>query len=231
MDWLWSCYSNSVAAKGLRAWLKAVRLAPLYCNCKSGRRNRLCLHLNELKARNFQISAGAVIRKIFRKILILYSCWVAEVRSLLTSYFISCCVERHSFLLKQHFCLHMGWNTSAMDDVVIRHLLPLPECWFAARVHEKHELLDDCAAPVWLKASVQHLPWRRVGVFWVHICSASHDICPTAVLHVPCIASAKALGCKQMKISSWLLCVLGVKLSFVLGYIHSWRRSIWSSGQ
>lgn len=146
MDWLWSCYSNSVSAEGLHVWLKVVRLVPLYCNCKSGCRNRLCLHLNELKARNFQISAGAVIRKIFRKYLILYSSWVAEVRSLLTSYFISCCVERCSFLLKQHFCLHMGWNTSAKDHVVIRYFLTLSECWFAVRVHKKHELLHDCTA-------------------------------------------------------------------------------------
>lgn len=222
MDWLWSCYSNSVAAKGLRAWLKAVRLAPLYCNCKSGCRNRLCLHLNELKARNFQISAGAAIRKIFRKDLIFYSWWVAEVRGLLTSYFISCCVERHSFLLKQCFCLHMGWNTSAMDDVVVRHLLPLPACWFAARVLEKHELLHDCTAVLppygsrhrfsaWRHVlGDSSISWRHVDACQMHVCSASHDMGPAAILHVPCTASAEALGCKQTNISSWLLCMLGV---------------------
>lgn len=152
-----------------------MRLAPLYCNCKSGCRNRLCLHLNELKARNFQISAGAVIRQIFRKDLILCSCWVAEVRSLLISYFISCCVKRCSFLLKQHFWLHKGWNTCAVDHVVTRHLLWLPESgllWGYRRSTSSFVAVHGCAAHVRLKASAQNLPWRHVKAFQVHICSS-----------------------------------------------------------
>lgn len=211
-----SCYSNSVSAKGLCTGLKAVRLAPLYCNCNSGSRSRLCLHFNELKDRNFQISAGAAIRKIFREDLILSSCWVAEVRSLLTSYFISCCVQRCSFLHKQHFCLHMGWNTSAMDHVVMRYFFPLPECWFAVRVHERHELqLHDCTAVLPSHGS-RHQFCACLGT-----CAR----CPSAQLHLlPDLqhswsAFAKALDCIQIKINPCLLCTLSCLLSSVFGFI------------
>lgn len=51
-----------------------------------------------------------------------------------------------------------------MDHVVMRHLFPLSECWFAARVHEGHELLlHGCtAALAWLKALILCLPWGPV---------------------------------------------------------------------
>lgn len=186
-----------------------MRLAPLYCNCNSGSRNRLCLHSNELKNRNFQLSAGAAIRKIFREDLILSSCWVAEVRSLLTSYFISCCVERCSFLLKQHFCLHMGWNTSAMDHVVMRHLFPLSERWFAVRVHERHELLLHDLAVLPSHGSRHRFCTCLGDMYQVHFCSTSPPARPAALLHW----FAKALDCKQIKINPCFLCILGRLLS------------------
>lgn len=186
MNWFRSCYSNSVSAKGLCTGLKAVRSAPLYRNCNSGSRNRLRLHFNELKDGNFQISAGAAIRKIFREdliLLILSSCWVAEVRSLLTSYFISCCVERCSFLLKQHFCLRVGWNTSAMDHVVMRHFLPLPERWFALRIQERRELLlHDCTAVLPSYGSRHQFCACLGDTCQVHFCSASPPARPLALL-------------------------------------------------
>lgn len=49
-----------------------------------------------------------------------------------------------------------------MDHVAIRHLVLPPQCWLAVPVGEKLELFHDCAAPIWLKTPVQHLPRRHV---------------------------------------------------------------------
>lgn len=103
---------------------------------------------------------------------------------------------------------HLPW--------IMRHLFSVPECWFAVRLHKRHELLlHGCTAVLPSHGPRQQSCACLGDVCQVHFCSASPPARPAALL----CCFWKALDCKQMKINPCLPCMLACLLSSVLGFI------------